>query len=182
MRIVCDADGLIKMQKAGLLALLAQEAELLIGPQVFQEAVTEGKQRGYADAAALEQLLEAHAIRPRPVPAHPRATALLPPGTFGEGERETLHLYYHAQADGILSDDRGFLTLLTAQQIPFFTPAAALVALGTWGVLAVPEAFAALERLRPLIRQEHYAAAHADVLALAQRSSHDDTALSSPDS
>ena len=182
MQIVCDADGLIKMQKAGILALLAQEAELIIGEHVFQEAVTDGKQRGYADAAALEQLLEAHAIRPRPVPAHPRATALLLPGTLGEGERETLHLYYHAQADVILSDDRGFLTLLLAQQIPFFTPAAALVALCTWGALAVPEALTALARLRPLIRREHYAAAHADVLALAQRSSHDDTSLSPADS
>lgn len=182
MQIVCDADGLIKTQKAGILALLAQEAALLIGPHVFQEAVTDGKQRGYADAAALEQLLQAHAIRPRPVPEHPRATALLPPGTFGEGERETLHLYYHMQADVILSDDRSFLTVLSAQQIPFFTPAAVLVALCIWGVLAVPEALSALARLRPLIRREHYAAAYADVLALAQRSSHDDTSLSPADS
>lgn len=169
MKIVCDADGLIKTNKAGILALFAQEVELLIGPMVFQEAVTTGKRRGYADAVALEQLLQAHSIAPRPVPEHPRATALLQHGTLGVGERETLHLYYQAPAEAILSDDRGFLTLLMAQEIPFLTPAAVLVALCTWGVLAVSDALAALERLRPLIRPEHYHAARADVVALERK-------------
>ncbi len=169
MKIACDADGLIKTNKAGLLAVLAQAGELLIGPVVFAEAVTKGKQRGYADALALEQLLQAHGIAPQPVPEHPRATALLHPGTLGPGEQEALHLYYQAEAEVILSDDRAFLTVLMAQQIPFLTPAAALVALCTWGMLAVPDALAALERLRPLIRLEHYHAARADVVALERK-------------
>ncbi len=46
MRFVVDADGMIKLNKAGVLELLAQQAEILIGPEVFREVVQEGKVRG----------------------------------------------------------------------------------------------------------------------------------------
>jgi len=167
MKIVCDADGLIKTNKAGVLAILVQHAEILIGPAVFREAVTEGKARGYADAVTLEQIIQ-HDVQQQPSPQHPCAARMVQSATLGAGEREALDLYMSEHANAILSDDRGFLTLLGAHQIHYLTPAAVIVALCDWGILTIQGATHALALLRPLIRAEQYHAALAD-LALLER-------------
>src|SRR5690349_9354864 len=168
MDIVCDADGLIKTHKAGVLATLAQHAQLLIGPVVWREAVTEGKARGYADAMTLEPLIQPY-VQHTPPPRHPRVTQMVQSVTLGAGECEALDLYVSAHADAILSDDREFLTLLGTQQIPFLTPAAVIVALCEGGLLTIQEARRALGLLRPLIRAAQYHAALADLGALEKR-------------
>jgi hypothetical protein len=88
---------------------------------------------------------------------------------IGAGELEALSLYLSANADAILSDDRGFLTLLMTHQMAYLTPAAVIVALCTWGILTLQDATHALELLRPLIRAEQYQVTRVDLAALQRR-------------
>jgi hypothetical protein len=168
MKIACDADGLIKTNKAGILAILAQHVELLIGPAIFREAVTAGKARGYPDAAALEPIIHRFVQQKRPQ-GHPRTAQMVQSVTVGAGEREALDLYLGEHADAVMSDDRGFLALLSAYRIPYVTPAAVLVALCDWDILTVQDATHALELLRPLIRAEQYHAARTDLAVLERK-------------
>ena len=46
-RIVADADGLMKLGKAGALAALLSVAELLVPEAVYAEAVISGKREMY---------------------------------------------------------------------------------------------------------------------------------------
>ena len=169
MKIVCDTDGLIKTNKAGILATFAQHAELLIGPAVFREAVTEGKTRSYPDAVTLEQIIQQYFQQKPPPLLHQRAAQIVQNANIGAGEIEALSLHLSENADAILSDDRGFLTLLFAHQIPYLTPAAVIVALCEWGILTIQDATHALMLLRPLIRAEQYQATLADLAALEGR-------------
>jgi len=129
MKVVCDADGLIKTAKAGVLNALAARVALLVGPEVYREAVEAGQARGHPDAQAIERVLEARAYLAAPLQGvrgrshEQRAVEALP---LGAGEKEAFLLYFREQADAVLSDDRDFLAALERAAVPFLTPAAVL--------------------------------------------------------
>jgi predicted nucleic acid-binding protein len=156
-KIVVDADGLIKLGKAGVLALLLESFEVLIPEAVYEEAVVIGKLELYEDAFALEKVLERGPARRLEARLDPRAGRILQGVTeLGKGERESLHIYHAEEANAVFSDDRVFLRLLEDNAVPYLTPAGLIVRLFEVGRLDRGEALAALDKLERHIRGSVY--------------------------
>jgi predicted nucleic acid-binding protein len=156
-RIVVDADGLIKLGKAKVLALLVEEYQVLIPGAVYEEAVTKGKQELYEDAFELEATLGGSRVRIFEA-EHERepGSAMEETPLLGPGERAALRLYREEEADAVLSDDRVFLRFLDENSVPYLTPAGVVVGLVESGRLDPREGLAALERLREHVRDSVY--------------------------
>ena len=60
--LIFDADGLIKLNHAGVLGLVVQNYESLVPAAVHDEAVLRGVRRGYEDAAEIGRTLEVSAV------------------------------------------------------------------------------------------------------------------------
>lgn len=156
-KIVLDADGLIKLGKAKLLALFLESFEVLVPEAVYEEAVTIGKLELYEDAFDLEEILKQGRVRILEVRLDPRVSELLTGVTaLGRGERAALQLYHAENADAILSDDRVFLRFLNDNHVPYLTPAGVIARLVEIGHLAPEDGINGLERLKGSIRESVY--------------------------
>jgi predicted nucleic acid-binding protein len=166
MKIVCDADGLIKINKAGILALLDERVEIIVGPEVYREVVTIGKEHGHSDALEIEKVLP----KPTAVVLKNRSKSglkILPDELeLGAGEKETLVLYERVSADVILSDDRKFLRELDSIDVPYITPAAMIVALAERKILHIDSALEALTKLSEFVRKDQFQAAQEELNAM----------------
>jgi predicted nucleic acid-binding protein len=161
-RAILDSDGLIKLAKAGVLEVVFTAWSCLIPRAVYGETVERGMRGAYPDAATIRD-----AVRPRMIRLpvrHPQATRLLGsrPG-LGQGEREALHLFFAAKADAIISDDVAFVSTLDRAGLPYLPPALVIVRLARERHLGLDAALQALDKLQPLIRQDVYRAARADL-------------------
>ena len=85
--------------------------------------------------------------------------------SFGAGEREALAVYFAAEADAVLTDDRAFLGLLAGADppVPALVPDAVIVALAEGCRMTIDEAREALAAIEPSIRRDAYAAAMEDL-------------------
>lgn len=145
-----DADGLIKLYRAGVLDHVVRAFACTIPQGVYDEVVTKGKARLHQDAEAIDQIiLDTVTILPVPGSRQPELG-------LGAGELGILSLIPQEQDAIVVSDDRRFLALLAAQGTDFLTPADMLVVLARRGILARAGAREALERLRPAIRLAAY--------------------------
>ncbi len=152
-RIVVDADALIKLGKAGVLATLAEDHEVLIPGAVYEEAVVKGKMELYEDAFTLETVLREEGAR---ILATNVERAGETESFLGPGERDALRVYREIGADAILSDDRVFLRFLGESSVPYATPAGMILGFVESGRLSPDAGLAALEKLRKHVRESVY--------------------------
>ncbi len=161
-RVVLDSDGLIKLAKAGILETVVSAWDCLIPRAVYHETVERGKQAGYPDAVTIGDSLQPSMVHPRV--RHARAANLLEgKHGLGRGEQDALHLFFSTRADGIVTDDAAFVSMLDQARIPYVSPALVLVQLTDQGLLEPRAALEGLERMRPSIRREVYLAVRHDL-------------------
>ncbi|GEM_PF-2054633 len=161
MLLLLDADGLIKLNRAGVLETVASAFQCLVPESVYQEAVVDAKARGYSDAAVLEDIIAAK-MKVQPASASPSSES-----GFGSGESGVLALLnMQTEASVVISDDRRFLALLARQQRDFLTPSDLIVFMAREGILNTTPARAFLEALRPHIQKDAYLEAIQDIEAL----------------
>jgi hypothetical protein len=166
VQLVVDADGLIKLNRAGVLRKVVETYSCVIPLAVYDEVVTEGKMRQHQDAEAIEASLAGRAE------IAPRQARRVPDPGLGAGESAILELLPDIPKAVVISDDRRFLSQLSIEGVSFLTPADILVVMTRGGALSDAEAREALERLRPTIRTRAYWDAREDLEAI-RRGSHE---------
>lgn len=155
--LLMDADGLIKLHRGGVLALVVRTFSCAVPQAAYEEVVTRGKARLYEDAGEIEAIIS-NAVTILPVQGRQQ-----PELGLGAGELGILSFLVRERDCIVVSDDRRFLATLTTQGSEFLTPADMLVVLGRRGILTRAEAREALERLRPVIREAAYREARQDL-------------------
>lgn len=152
VKFVLDADGAIKLAKAGVLEALAERASCLLPEQVYSE-VMRGKEKMYEDAFVTESLVEKLKIKVIQV------SNLENLESSGAGEISALAAFRREAADAIITDDTHFISIIERRNIPFMTPTDTVVWLVKIGKISMKEGFAALDRIRSIVRKGAYARA-----------------------
>lgn len=163
MAAILDANALINLHHAGLLAVVYSRQDCLITAEVYAEVVGQGQRAGHQDAAEIADILGLS-------PAFP--TEILPGlEHFGLGEASVLSQYAARQrgassdADVIVSDDRQFLNYLRRRNeregltILYLTTAGFIASLALEGYLPQTLALESIENIRGRIRAGDYQAA-----------------------
>lgn len=151
MKIVMDADCLVKLTKAGMKEAVLAVFETTIPLLVQKETVEEAKKHGHQDAFIIEDNIRKHLLRVVKA-GHQRATDL----PVSKGEAEVMSLYLGGGYAAVASDDKRFLNKLESAGIPYLTSAICVVYLYRRGKVSRKGVLEMLNRLRPFISGDEY--------------------------
>ncbi len=153
MRLIVDADAIIKLNRAGILAEMLRFHECVVPSLVYEEVA--GEENTYADATSIGELLRATAtIAPVEIPFDP----VVP---LGLGEQGILSILEQFPNAIIVSDDRQFLNTIASLGLSCLAPAGVVVSMVQSRQIGLSRAYEALDLLRPVIRKQVYDAARA---------------------
>ena len=146
MKIVMDADCLIKLTRAGMKERVCGEWEVHIPALVRRETTSEAPR--LPDAVRIQDNISAGLI-----------TVSSGGGGRSKGEEAALQLFRAEAFDAIATDDARFIRRLRGLGVPYAVPAVIVVRLHREGAMTRAEAHEALDALVPLISAEERAAA-----------------------
>ncbi len=149
MKILMDADCLIKITKAGLKESLCQKDEVVIPFIVKLEVVDAGKTKGCADADSVEKNIQSGLIS-LIEEASPRNR---------KGDQALIDAFKRERYDWVATDDTKLIRILRASAIPFILPALMICSLYERRQIDHVMALDWLEKLSAFISEEEYSMA-----------------------
>lgn len=127
------------------------------------ECVEQGKQGGHPDALKVEENIKRGRIRVRNIRKSEHGETIVRDLRLKGGEADIVRLYSSGGVDVAVSDDRRFLQVLQALDIPFATSSSLIVALTKRGRMKREDALMYLQKLAEYISEEQYAEARAAI-------------------
>ncbi len=146
MKILMDADCLIKLTKAGLKEVVASFCAISIPHAVKVEVVDAGKKKGCEDAFVVENNILAETI-----------SVFGNTEEGGKGDDALVGLFDKSLHDAVGTDDAKLAKRLATNGIPFILPAVIIYKLFTLKHFKQEKAIWMLEQLAPFISDDEYA-------------------------
>jgi len=145
MKLLMDADCLIKLTKAGLKELVGTKNTIVIPNLVKREVVDAGKEKGCLDAFAVEKNIESKMI-----------TVIDAPSGAEKGDQALVEIFRKENYDAIATDDVKFSRQLKAYNIPYILPGLILYWLLKVEKIDYQAALRALHQLAEFISEDEF--------------------------
>ena len=156
MKVILDADSLIKLTKAKAKEIVLKNMEAYIPPKVFEETVEIPKEEGYLDAFLIDENLKKGLLAVEKIEENKEAEVLITKLRIRGGEADVFMLYKSGDFDVVSSDDGKFLEMLDGLNVPYITPSALIVSLLKKKVLSREDAESYINNLKEMISDEEY--------------------------
>ena len=148
MKLLMDADCLIKLTKAGLKDLVGKKDVIFIPDVVQNEVVDSGKEKGCPDAFIVEKNIKANVI-----------TIAESSSNHTKGDEALIALFRKEDYDAVATDDAKLTRLLRIKSIPFILPALIIYQLLQDNMIDRKSALWALKQLAEFISEDEYSTA-----------------------
>ena len=145
MKVLMDADCLIKLTKAGLKRLIVEKYTVFIPSVVKREVVDIGREKGYPDASIVNENIISGKIK---VVGSAQIDT--------KGDQALIELFDPQQYFAVATDDVKLTRFLRLKGIPFILPAVLLFKLLQDREIDRKTAIHALDKLRNFISEDEY--------------------------
>jgi hypothetical protein len=156
MKVIMDSDCLIKLTRAKAKEVVLRNVEAYIPPKVFEETVTIPKEEGYPDAFIIEDNQKNGLLLIEDIKNDQRVEEMVKRLGLGYGEADVFRLFKSGCFDIISSDDRRFIKIIDALDVPYITPTALITYLFNKKILNSEEAKIYINNLKEMISEEEY--------------------------
>ncbi len=146
MKILMDADCLIKLTKAGLKEGICEQFGVTIPFTVKKEVVDIGKIKGFQDAELVEKNIENRFVQ---ITGKVSSVHL-------KGDQALIETFKREQYDLIATDDAKLTRLLKSMAIPYILPGLLICFLYQRGIINKATALNWLEKLSDFISEDEY--------------------------
>jgi rRNA-processing protein FCF1 len=145
MRLLMDADCLIKLTKAGLKESVVAHDTVVIPEMVKKEVVDVGKEKRHQDAALVGDNIAAKKLQ-------------VARGASAErtGDEALIRTFRGGKYDAVATDDRKLIRLLKASDVPFVLPGTIIYFLQQRGLVTREMALRSLDQLSQFISEDEY--------------------------